>query len=259
MKISPFFRNCLLLSAVAIACQSCISEGKRIFSSTKIATETRPLKGFEEIEINGSPTVYYTQADSFSVFVKGPDEGVDRIITEVDGHVLKVRNQGKVGLFNVQFGEEFETAVYVTSPDIVSVRVNGSGDFISSHRIDTDRMHMVLRGSGDISLADLICDDCQVNLIGSGDIDIDCVEAKSVDVSLVGSGDIETHQANVLSTKINLKGSGDIKASFASACQQLDCQLHGSGDISLSGEVAKFQMHKGGSGDIDANHLKVNN
>ena len=61
-------------------------------------TESRSLRGFEGIEVYGSPTVYYQQADSFSVKVKGPKDIVDNIITEVSDGKLTIRNRGKIGM-----------------------------------------------------------------------------------------------------------------------------------------------------------------
>ena len=241
MKKINMMHSVVLLVCV-LMCSSCMNERKlmSVFDSEKI-TERRAHDGFERIEILGSPTVYYAQADSFSVCVKGPKSMVDDIITEVDGHTLKVRNRGKI------VGDDDQTAVYVTSPDLTRVQLNGSGDFISNGRIDTDRAIFVLRGSGDIDVEDIICDECEVELVGSGDFDINRLEAKDVSVSLIGSGDIEVNLCNV----------GDIKTTFQDACRKVDCELDGSGDIKLSGEVVHLNRHKVGTGDIDTSNLHV--
>lgn len=257
MKKINMMHSVVLLACV-LMCSSCMNERKlmSVFDSEKI-TERRAHDGFERIEILGSPTVYYAQADSFSVCVKGPKSMVDDIITEVDGHTLKVRNRGKIGIFNISVGDDDQTAVYVTSPDLTRVQLNGSGDFISNGRIDTDRAAFVLRGSGDIDVEDVICDECEVELVGSGDFDINRLEAKDVSVSLIGSGDIEVNLWNVTSTSIALKGSGDIETVFKEGCRHVDCELQGSGDIKLAGAVSRFNQHKVGSGNIDSSRLIV--
>ena len=257
MKKINMMHSVVLLACVLI-CSSCMNERKlmSVFDSEKI-TERRAHDGFERIEILGSPTVYYAQADSFSVCVKGPKSMVDDIITEVDGHTLKVRNRGKIGIFNISVGDDDQTAVYVTSPDLTRVQLNGSGDFISNGRIDTDRATFVLRGSGDIDVEDIICDECEVELVGSGDFNINRLEAKDVSVSLIGSGDIEVNLCNVETTSIALKGSGDIETVFKEGCRHVDCELQGSGDIKLAGAVSRFNQHKVGSGNIDSSRLIV--
>lgn len=225
--------------------------------SKDYVTEDRLIKGFEEVEVVGSPNVYYTQADSFSVRVKGPDNFVDNILTEKNGKTLTVRNKGKWGVVNISFSDEDELAVYVTSPDLVAVRVNGSGDFISTDLIDTDNMNITLRGSGDINIDKLLCDRCDVELIGSGDIDLLEVEAKETSAVLVGSGDIKMGLSKVADTRLSLKGSGDIKVDFSEGCRSVDCTVNGSGDIGLSGKIGHFRGEKHGSGDIDIANLTI--
>lgn len=225
--------------------------------SKDYVTEDRLIKGFEEVEVVGSPNVYYTQADSFSVRVKGPDNFVDNILTEKNGKTLTVRNKGKWGVVNISFSDEDELAVYVTSPDLVAVRVNGSGDFISTDLIDTDNMNITLRGSGDINIDKLLCDRCDVELIGSGDIDLPEVEAKETSAVLVGSGDIKMGLSKVADTHLSLKGSGDIKVDFSEGCRSVDCTVNGSGDIGLSGKIGHFLGEKHGSGDIDIANLTI--
>jgi hypothetical protein len=225
--------------------------------SKDYVTEDRLIKGFEEVEVVGSPNVYYTQADSFSVRVKGPDNFVDNILTEKNGKTLTVRNKGKWGVVNISFSDEDELAVYVTSPDLVAVRVNGSGDFISTDLIDTDNMNITLRGSGDINIDKLLCDRCDVELIGSGDIDLPEVEAKETSAVLVGSGDIKMGLSKVADTRLSLKGSGDIKVDFSEGCRSVACTVNGSGDIGLSGKIGHFRGEKHGSGDIDIANLTI--
>jgi hypothetical protein len=241
----------LMGSAMLVSCHN------TAVISKDYVTEDRLIKGFEEVEVVGSPNVYYTQADSFSVRVKGPDNFVDNILTEKNGKTLTVRNKGKWGVVNISFSDEDELAVYVTSPDLVAVRVNGSGDFISTDLIDTDNMNITLRGSGDINIDKLLCDRCDVELIGSGDIDLPEVEAKETSAVLVGSGDIKMGLSKVADTRLSLKGSGDIKVDFSEGCRSVDCTVNGSGDIGLSGKIGHFRGEKHGSGDIDIANLTI--
>lgn len=226
-----------------------------VFAAPKV-TENRKLSGFDEIEISGSPKVVYTQGATFSVRVEGDKESVENIVTTVQGRTLEVRNKGKYGIFNFTFGN-LEAVVYVTSPDLVGVRVNGSGDFISKTRIDTDNLRIVLRGSGDVDFKDVICDRCRIELVGSGDVGIDRLEAMESSLSLVGSGDVGVSQWRVEKTDITLKGSGDITVNFASGCRSASCSLQGSGDITLKGQLKQLKKQKSGSGDIHTSKLTV--
>ena len=245
----------LLLLAASLLTVSCKRDVSVLVDSA--TTVSRNLTGFEKIEITGSPTVYYTQSDSFSVKVTGPERLVSDIVTEVHDKTLFVRNKGKFGVFNVQFGQGVDFSVRVTSPDLIGIQLVGSGDFISKKRIDTDYMRVQLRGSGDIQISDLLCDHCITELTGSGDVTIDRLETEVSEVALVGSGDVDLKQWNVGQTDLSLKGSGEISVDFVEGCKRVDVKLQGSGDIDLKGKVDRFNAKKTGSGDIDTKRLIV--
>jgi len=255
--IQAAFTSMMLLGTM-FSMTSClnISDTKSMFSDTYTSVD-HPIKDFEKIEIVGSPTIYYNQGKDYAVTVKGPDNLVGKILVEKNGNRLTVRNKGKMGIVNFQFEDEDELAVYVTSPDLIGIHVNGSGDFISDGRIDTDEMSISLRGSGDIDIPDLICDKCDVELTGSGDVEIKRLEAQQVSGRVIGSGDLSLNLRHVDETNLTLKGSGDINADFGKGCRKVDCELHGSGDISLSGQIGHFSIQKHGSGDVNTAKLIV--
>ena len=256
-RIARHLLNVMMLSMVLLTTTSCVRNWEAVsFSDKDFVTEQRDLRDFEKIEIFGSPTVYFTQADSFSVKVKGPENLISDIITDTQGRTLSIRNRGKVGIINMSVGGD-RLSVYVSSPDLIGISLFGSGDFISERRIDTDKIDIALKGSGDIHLHDLICDDCHVELIGSGDVDIDRLETATASAVLIGSGDIDLREWNVQSTSLALKGSGDIDVSFEGNCGRVDCELQGSGDISLKGRIGHLSKQKRGSGDIDTAKLMV--
>lgn len=233
----------------------CTSDGPVLKLSGEQTVEPRHLAGFERVEVIGSPTVRYMQADTTSVSVCGPKELVSEIITEVSGGKLTIRNRGKMGLVNFRFNDDDKLYVAVSSPDIIGVEVSGSGDFISQHHIDTDQLNVRLKGSGNVSFSDVICDRCDIELIGSGDIDFERLDTRRTSASLVGSGDIDINQFRVLQTDLLLRGSGDIDVSFQDDCGAVSAVLQGSGDISLKGRVRQLHQSKQGSGTIDTSDL----
>lgn len=260
MKAKHCLINGILLLMAAMGMTSCVMTCNRPISGDQIV-DSRKHRGFERIEISGSPTVVYTQADTFGVRLEGPEKMVENIVTEVEDHTLYIHNKGrvdlKVGFINLNWGDKDDVTVYVSSPDLIGVRLNGSGDFISRKQVDTDVMDIVLRGSGDIDLGNIICDACTAELVGSGDININRLETRKSTAVLVGAGDINIIQANVVETDLSLKGSGDISVDFVEGCQSAQCQLNGSGDITLKGTLHHYDGHKSGSGDINTDQLSV--
>lgn len=260
MKAREYLKCSVLLLTVALGMTSCVMTCDRPISGN-LVVEQRQHRGFERIEISGSPSVVYIQADTFGVRLEGPEKMVDNIMTEVKDKTLSVYNKGRVnlkfGFVNLNWGDKDDVTVYVSSPDLVSVRVNGSGDFFSKKPVDTDVMNIVLRGSGDIDFENIVCDACTTELVGSGDININHLDARTSTAVLVGSGDIRISEANVLETDLSLRGSGDIAVNFEEGCESTQCQLAGSGDITLSGSLTHYDCKKSGSGDIDTSDLRI--
>lgn len=79
----------IMMAGVTLLTTSCACNMKTwSFSDEDMVKDVRNLKGFERIEVSGSPTVHYTQSDTFSVVVKAPDAIIEDIITEKQGNTL---------------------------------------------------------------------------------------------------------------------------------------------------------------------------
>ena len=214
--------------------------------------ETRSVTGFERIRLQGSPDIKYTQGKTWSVRVKAPKSLISKVVTRKEGNCLVVSLKN-TGFFSRE-GRNSDVTVYVTSPDLIGVEVQGSGDFESKTHVDTDNLDISLRGSGDIY--DIICDRLKTSVVGSGDLDIKKIVAQQSVVELVGSGDVKIRQSKVHQTQIELKGSGDVKV-HCDNCGTVTCRLVGSGDITLSGTISKLNQTTRGSGDIHTESLKI--
>ena len=97
MKAKQFVLHSLLLLVVSQGIVSCVYKSGSWESGSRVV-QSRQLKGFDKIEVYGSPSVYFFQADVFSVNVKGPEDKVDKIITTVEDGTLIIRNKGKMNI-----------------------------------------------------------------------------------------------------------------------------------------------------------------
>lgn len=263
MEIKKITKVALGCAMMTMALTGCSSESVKWMSGSKqlsgeIVTQNRNVRGFNHVCVNGSPSVYYSQGEKFSVVVEADKDIADNVKTYVKGNTLVVElENSKFGGF-VFNGDGDPLKVYVTSPDLTGVMVNGSGDFVSDKRVDTDNMDIQLKGSGDIDIKSLICDNLTAVIVGSGDMDIKDADALETNFELVGSGDMDVNLKNTQRTNIVLKGSGDIDIYFNN-CGAVKSNLTGSGDITLKGNVRSLDNNEIGSGDCDINSLKIDN
>lgn len=240
-----------LFIVVIVSAASVHAAGKK-----DVKIEMREVGKFININIEGAAAVFYTQGNATTVKVKTTSDRMADVKTFVKGNTLTISVHESRNFFRWRSNASSPAEVYVTSPDLTGVQLLGSGDFVCNSKLDTDVLDIGLRGSGDVTFKDIICDNIRIILTGSGDIRLNNVDALTSSVVLVGSGDISIKQKNVKNTTIDLKGSGDISVAFTK-CGSATSSLKGSGDITLSGTLKSLEKTSLGSGDYHTSHLSV--
>src|SRR6478735_1291943 len=94
----------------------------------KADTQDRHLTGFTSVAVAGSYDVFITQGSSESVKVDAPTNVIDKIITEVQGGVLKIYTKEGTN-WNWSMGNK-KMIVYVSIKDVNAVSLAGSGDVV---------------------------------------------------------------------------------------------------------------------------------
>lgn len=234
---------------------SCVSMSRKDRKEARVEQTRSDVKNFVAVALSGSPTVHYSQANTFSVKVMASRRVIDRVKTIVERGVLIIYIDEKEKRF-FRFDNHDDIDVFVSSPDLVGVSLSGNGDFLSESHVDTDKMEVSLKGSGDVSFNDIICDSISADLVGSGDMKFKKVEALMASWSIIGSGDMSVWQTKVKATTASLIGSGDLKISF-NDCGVVRSLLRGSGDVTLKGNIKSLDKRIVGSGDLNTDGLRI--
>lgn len=248
-------RNAILIAPVLLLA-ACTMTDKEDSTRTE---ETRNINGFHSIHVYGSPTVHYRQGYMFSVKVVAPESRMRGVKTTVKDSTLSIsekRDGAKAFRIMGTTSRDNGIDIYVTSPDMTGASLTGSGDFICTGPVDTDKIRIFLKGSGDIRFDNIICDEISTALTGSGDIKLKEVETIEADIRLTGSGDMSTRLKNTDATYIRLSGSGDISVDFEK-CATAKSVLKGSGDIRLKGTLGRLEKQRHGAGDYHTRSLTL--
>ncbi len=191
--------------------------------------ETRKVDAFDEIALSIPADLYLTQGSKTEVVIEADEDVLEKIITEVDGDMLKIKFEKWYTYKGIG-----EINVYVTTSDINKIVVSGSGDVIAKSAIKTDKIAFVISGSGSIMMSDLAVRDVYAIISGSGDIDISGKSiANELDAKVTGSGDFESTNLEFKEADLTITGSGSIRA-FVS--DELDATITGSGRIYYKGK-----------------------
>lgn len=223
----------LFVTVSLMVCLTSCNGKRKIFSDNEIQRSYR-IGEFEKIELKTIGNVHYSQADTTSLRIVGPERAIKDIAVKIEGGVLKIDYTRRSELFNIRDREDID--IYVTSPDLTAIDVCGSGDVEVEGHLDTDMLTLMLRGAGDIDIDNMICDTLNVTLLGAGSIEVGSVDCQS--------------------SAITLKGVGDVEVNYA-ACDYVWCSLMGVGNVELSGNVGRLEKEVRGAGSIDIEKLKT--
>ncbi len=211
---------------------------------TKQERKTAP---FDAIQINCSADVYLTQGNNQSVVVETESINQGRIVTQVSGSTLVIKIEDHTDWFSHTNWSSKRLRVYVETPNIKSLAVNGSGD-IHVSSIRGENLTIAIKGSGNVDAGMLHVDDLTASIMGSGDLGF-AGNVTTLKLSIGGSGDTHINNLECDNANFHIQGSGDIIVS--GKANHAIVVLQGSGDLKGSQfEVSKAVTSQLGSGDI---------
>lgn len=230
----------IVFSGTIMFCSCNMVDG--IKGSGNIRTEKRNVDQFTGIKTSGSIDIEIKNGETQTVEVEADDNVLQYVIVSVSNGMLDVRYKPNMSFTNVH------TKVYVTANNLDRVFTSGSGDIISTDTLHSDKQIEVnSNGSGGIKVF-VDAPSVKAHSDGSGNILLRG-RTKSFDCSSDGSGDIQCKDLLSEATNVNISGSGNAHV-YASV--KLKATTNGSGDVYYSGNPSSPEIHKSGSGDVEA-------
>uniref|UniRef100_UPI0039C1BC7D head GIN domain-containing protein n=1 Tax=Bacteroides nordii TaxID=291645 RepID=UPI0039C1BC7D len=229
MNMRGFIGMITLFSFLLTTTTAC-SQINRVKANGTYKTKNIKIGSFDKINLQGSPTVIYTQStdNKSTLEIYGSDNILNLVeCTVSDGTLFVSFKKGT----NIEFGKEGRLKIMASSPMLKDVLLQGSGDVVLNNKVKSDRLSLTLKGSGDINAGEIVCTNAfSATLQGSGDISVkSSINAGNVDLNLSGSGDLDFVGIQGETVKAELQGSGDLKV--AGTAQRAVLSLRNSGDL----------------------------
>lgn len=218
---------------------------KKIKGNGKVVTIERSVGEYESISSAGWFDVILVAGEEGSITLKGEENLLEYIETEVKGGKLTIKTEKGVYLKSSTWKGGIEITIPIE--EINAVSLAGSGDVVSKTTIKTDEFKASLAGSGDVNLS-VEVSEFKASLSGSGDMEFDG-SASLFKVSIAGSGDIDAFGLTADYVEASVAGSADLKVT---ANQEIKARVAGSGDITYKGNPKKIDSKTSGSGDISS-------
>ena len=172
--------------------------------------------------------VTYTQGDTPSVVISGPESIVQRV-TLVDGR-LSFPDDGEDRHFNIVSGPDRILEVTIPAPDVSHFVLEGYGD-LHLNAIDQDSLEIRAEGAGDVE-AHGRAGDLRLVLDGAGDADLTALSVDNADVRLSGAGSAQVNASQ--SANVEIDGVGNVDLTQRPA--QLTQDVSGIGRVNIESE-----------------------
>lgn len=208
--------------------------------------EVREVGPFRALSSSLPANVYYVQADKQEVRVESTEEFASKVLTTVEGGKLSLK------LENGRY-PRLILRVFVSSPDIESLQVSGSGSLFHEGVLHASgNLALKVSGSGDMQVGSIDSKDFSARSSGSGDIRIEGLTCKDFDGSISGSGTMRLGSLSCEGFDTSVSGSGDLFVGKVTSKGSASAQVAGSGNIRLNEMTVdgNMDLKSSGSGNI---------
>ena len=245
MKTSAFYPKALfvqglIFAAIMLLTTSCYDPD--YFPCVRAAgnqvEEARNTAAFHSIDLMLHGKVIITHGENYDLVVSAPENILPLINTRVSGGNLMIGNDKCIR------NHINEVVIYVTMPEIRSLRVSGSGNISTTDSWDAETIHIDISGSGDVSGA-FSANQINTRISGSGNVNLKG-QAQTHNVIISGSGQVYGFDMVSNTADIRISGSGHANVNITNF---LNARISGSGNIFYKGNPS-VQLQVSGSGKL---------
>jgi Putative auto-transporter adhesin, head GIN domain len=236
-----FFLASLLVLALAIsACDFDWDDddfGPCISGDGPVVSREFDLANFDAVNLSSSINVNITQGATQKVVVEGPLNHINVMNRNVSNRTWDVDFTRCVRNAN-------NVRVFITIPDVRSLRISGSGDLVSENILKISEIDLSISGSGRM---DVGVDATNVisRISGSGNLLLEG-KANNLEHTSSGSGDFRAFPFNTKRCDVRISGSGDVELTVS---DDASVRISGSGDFRYRGNP-RISSNITGSGRI---------
>lgn len=235
----------ILFGLLLVSSYGCDS-GKNPIGSGKSQSVDIPVNPFKRISVKtGNANVYLQQGDHEALKIEAEESLINLFNASVNNETLNIEQK-----MDTDVNPTKSINFYITSREIDSISLFGSGNLHSQGNLHGDRLRVNISGSGDAEL-DLTVNDLVLKILGSGDVTIKG-KAESQKISINGNGTYTAPDFVTQDTYISINGSGTANVN---AEDYISVKIFGSGSLKYKGQPEVEQVISG-SGSIESTSPK---
>ncbi|MGB7393541.1 MAG: head GIN domain-containing protein [Pricia sp.] len=236
-------KNLLALAVLFLSMvTTCAQRNKKIKGSGNVVTIERTTSDYNGISVSGFYEVELEEGTQGKITMKGEDNILDNIETEVNSGTLHIKSIDNVNLIPSR-----NEGVFITIPidEIDKIRLSGSGDFTGKKIIKTDNLDIQVSGARNIDLT-MESDAVSVATSGSSNIRLKG-NSKKIKVRSSGSSNVKAYDLEVDDAIFELSGSSNVEITVN---ESIRSRVSGSGNIRYHGNPQRVNSKISGSGKV---------
>jgi hypothetical protein len=203
------------------------------------ATETRPVSGFDRIDLYGVGRLVVRQTGTQSLTVEGDDNIVPLVKSEVSGQTLRIGLE-----HDEQIQPRLPLVFDVSVSELSGLTLSGAGS-IEGNDLKAGNLDARISGAGNAHLGNLTAGNLKATLSGAGGFAVSGNVADQ-EIVLSGAGSYRGDELQSRNASVRATGAGSATVRVSN---NLDATLSGVGSIKYYGSPA-VQQHKSGLGSI---------
>jgi len=212
-------------------------------SGAKVDRQTRQITGFQGVSVSSGIDLYLTQKTIEEVAVEAQSEDLDKIITEVEGGILKIYIKQK-SWFNMKWDTK-PRKVYVSFKTLDKLEASAGSDVISEGRLKLDKLNLDASSGSDVKL-NLEVSEMSVGSNSGSDITLKGT-ANKIQVDASSGSDIDASELQAKNCTASVSSGSDIKVNVT---ENLDASASSGGDITYSGNPKTKDINESSGGDV---------
>lgn len=206
---------------------------------SKRITETREVREFSRVSLDGVGHLVITQGDAESLVIEADEQVMPRITSVVDDGTLVIRLE--TGPWWQQLGDALRMIRYdLTMREIEAITLAGAGK-IEASGVSAERLDLTVSGVGSLGVDALSASDLSAVVSGAGSCNV-TGRVESQDVTIKGAGSYRAPELRSARAKALVSGTGSITVNVDGT---LDAKVSGAGSIRYHGEPTVFQRITG--------------
>lgn len=203
-------------------------------------SETREVGSFNQVDLKVDGEVILRQGTEQEIVIEAQQNILDILKTDVKNGKLEI----DFGRHSVRRHSDIK--IYITVPEIIYLRVAGSGKISGATDFEVFDLDLRISGSGSIDFGALKANSIDTDISGSGDLFLNG-DVTRHDIDISGSGKIKAYDLVTKTTDVAISGSGNAEVH---ADEYLKAKVSGSGKVRYKGDPT-VDVNISGSGKVE--------